>query len=178
MADSQPQPQAPQESLRTQLAQARTQNLARLEAYALAGVFPKNKERPGLLNVFRDAEGHLCAVANLINMDGRKELIEETAEEDNFIVLADVKRGPLLDWILESGLTQEEIGMIQVPYMGEFEQEVPVVDEQELARMRAEEVERLRSALLQVHKAIAANTTASLEIAVSRISGSVIASRM
>ncbi len=159
------------EELRKELAAARAENLMRLEAYALSGAFPKNQEQPGLLNVFRDVDGHLCAVANLINLDGHSDLINVTASNDNFIVLANVSSGPLHNWILDSGFTQEEIGMIQVPYMGEFRGEEPIIEKPSIAEFRAEEVERVRTALLAVHRNIAANTVASLDIAVARHSG-------
>jgi hypothetical protein len=165
---TQPAPIHDEVLLRDQLAIARANNLVRLEAYALGGAFPKNQVSPGLLNVFRDDEGHLCAVANLINLDGHTNLIDATAAGDNFIVLANVASGPLLDWILESGFTQEEIGMIQVPYMGEFEGRIPVDNGPVLAQIRETETDRIRAALLQVHSNISANTLASLALAVER----------
>lgn len=165
-------PERQQDDLRQQLAEARSQNLARLQAYAETGAFPKNQTQPGLLNVFRDVDGHLCAVANLINLDGHTDLIDTTATEDNFIVLANVTSGPLLGWILESGFTQEEIGMIQVPYMGEFEETLPVVAEPQLAELRNEEVARVRSNLIEVHRNISANTLAALDLAVQRSTAS------
>lgn len=169
---TEPAPVQPDVRLRDRLAAARAENLARLETYAQSGAFPKNQVTPGLLNVFRDDEGHLCAVANLINLDGHTNLIDLTAKGDNFIVLADVTSGPLLDWILESGFTQEEIGMIQVPYMGEFQNGVPVRDDEpQLVDLRSAETDRVRAALLQVHSSISANTVASLDLAVQRATG-------
>jgi hypothetical protein len=171
VAQPHPVPSLDRSSLRHKLATARAHNLVRLEAYARAGAFPKNQVQPGTLNVFRDNEGHLCAVANLINLDGHTSLINATATDDNFIVLASVTEGPLLDWILTSGFTQEEIGMIQVPYMGEFQGPEPVIDEQQLAVIRAQEVERVRTALLEVHRALTENSQQSLDIAAQRASG-------
>tara|TARA_R110002073_G_scaffold245044_4_gene407460 strand:+ start:40581 stop:41282 length:702 start_codon:yes stop_codon:yes gene_type:complete len=167
---AQPAPASETTQLRDRLAIARAENLARLQAYAAAGAFPKNKVTAGLLNVFRDDEGHLCAVANLINMDGHTTLIDETAQGDNFIVLANVTSGPLLDWILDSGFTQEEIGMIQVPYMGRIDQpiEAPAQEAIIAAQMQQAETNRVRNALLQVHQSLSANTIASLDLAVER----------
>lgn len=175
---SMPAPVPNEINLRDKLAAARAQNLARLEAYAQNGAFPKNQVTPGLLNVFRDDEGHLCAVANLINIDGHANLVDTTARSDNFILLASVTSGPLLDWVLESGFTQEEIGMIQEPYEGEFQLENPIADEQELARFRAAEVVRVRTALLQVHRSISANTVASLDLAAQRANRGVAIARV
>ena len=45
------------------------------------------------------------------------DLVKQVAEQNNFIRLGDVKQGPLMDWILTSGLTQDEIVAIQEPFM-------------------------------------------------------------
>lgn len=111
-------PPRPQEDLRATLAKNRARHLDQLHDYWMAGAFPKNEVSSVITNIFRDSEGHLCAVANMIQKDGGNDaLIDETARAHNTIRLADVSAGPLYDWILTSGFTQEEIAMIQVPYM-------------------------------------------------------------
>lgn len=162
------------QEIRRALLASRQQNLTRLQQYIDAGVFPKNKVQPGLLNVFQDDEGHLCAVANLINLDGYTELISTTAVSDNYIVLAQQDSGPVVDWILASGFTQEEIGKIQVPYMGESNP--PLLQEldedlvrRQLAEFRRLEVQRLQSALTAVHAALVANTESSIDVALQRV---------
>src|SRR5438046_1023972 len=56
---------------RSELADHRARQIERLRAYAEAGVFPKNPSPlPAPVHMFRDAEGHLCAVANLVHLDG------------------------------------------------------------------------------------------------------------
>ena len=45
-------------------------------------------------------------------MSGEHALVGKVARESNFIRLGDVKSGPLMDWMLMSGLTQEEIDQI------------------------------------------------------------------
>ena len=176
-----PQEQAPEkpevsvdpQATRDNLQRARRQNLARLRMYIDAGVFPKNQVQPGLLNVFQDDEGHLCAVANLINWDGHTKLIASTTSTDNYIVLAQVDQGPLLNWILNSGLTQEEIGMIQVPYMGEFsmgeDSAAPLLAQQEINDFREQEIKRLQDTLGVVHTQLVANTASSIEVALQRV---------
>lgn len=104
-------------SARERLAKNRARHLDQLNAYWKAGVFPRNEELPIVGNVWRDSSGHLCAAANLINLDGHTELVDRTAKENNFVRLADVKEGDLHEWILQSGFTQEEVAMIQVPYI-------------------------------------------------------------
>ncbi len=112
-------PPSEREDLRDTLAKNRARHIDQLHEYWMAGTFPKNEIEPTITNVFRDSAGHLCAVANMIQRDGGNDrLIDETARTHNTIRLADVHEGPLYDWILTSGFTQEEVAMIQVPYMG------------------------------------------------------------
>jgi hypothetical protein len=104
------------------LQKRRTKNLAAFRAYRKGGVYPHNTWRTGPLNVWLDASGHMCAAATMISKDGKSELVKTTAEKDNFIRLQNVTEGALLDWILTSGFTIEEIDRIQAPavYPDEF----------------------------------------------------------
>lgn len=114
-----PRPAAPvldRAAVRAKLAAVRAANLARFRAYQRRGVFPDNTYSDGQLNVWRDAAGHLCAAATIINASGATALVEQVAAERNFVRLADVTSGPLLDWILTSGFTQAEIVAIQAPF--------------------------------------------------------------
>jgi hypothetical protein len=97
------------------LAARRDHNLAVFRAYRKAGTYAHNFVRTGPLNVWLDVEGHLCAAANMIDKDGQHDLVMKTAAASNQIRLLDVTDGPLLDWILTSGLTLEEIDRIQMP---------------------------------------------------------------
>lgn len=114
-------PSAPSEvvpdraALREALALRRATNLARLHDYRLAKVYPENTFQPGLQHVWIDASGRRCAVATLIERDGAAALVQRIGETDNFIRTATVTAGPVHDWILGSGFTQEEIVMIQFP---------------------------------------------------------------
>jgi hypothetical protein len=101
--------------VRKALEKRRAKNLAAFRAYRKAGVYPHNTVRPGPLNVWRDAENHLCAAATMIWADGKHDLVDDTAKDDNQIRLMNVTEGALLDWILTSGFTVEEIDMIQAP---------------------------------------------------------------
>jgi hypothetical protein len=104
-------------TLRSKLAMHREQQIERLHAYAVAGQFPHNFTSPTDLHTFRDAEGRYCAVANLVHQDGRDDLVEQTVREHNDLAVHDVTDGPMKAWILESGLTQEELERIQLPAM-------------------------------------------------------------
>ena len=151
-------------SIRAKLVEQRAANLARFRAYQKAGVFPVNTVRPGKLNVWIDDEGHICAAATIIKMSGLDELVQRTGEQTNFIRLANVKQGPLMDWMLTSGFTQEEIAAIQAPfaYPGD---ESDAINEQQ----RALETARLTKLYKQVTAKLVKNQKASIEIAVSRV---------
>jgi hypothetical protein len=99
------------------LADAREQRVADLEAYANAGLFPLNDGAfSHMTPVFVDRRNVPCAVAYLLLKSGAKELVEEVRQKNNLIRLWDLKEGPVLDWILASGLTREECALIQPSY--------------------------------------------------------------
>ena len=151
-------------TIRAKLVDQRAANLARFRTYQKAGVFPVNTVRPGKLNVWIDHEGHICAAATIIKMSGLDELVQRTGEQNNFIRLANVKQGPLMDWMLTSGFTQEEVAAIQAPfaYPGD---ETEAINEQQ----RAIETARLTKVYKQVTAKLVKNQKASIEIAVSRL---------
>lgn len=105
--------------VRAALAKRRDHNLASFRLYAKAGIYPHNFVRPGPLQTWLDRDGHLCAAATIINMDGQKELVAQTAKTNNNIRLLDVTDGALMDWMLTSGFTIEEIDRIQEPGFNE-----------------------------------------------------------
>lgn len=150
------------DALRATLAARRRAHLGELRRYVEAGVFPRNTYAPGFVNVFEDDQGHLCAVANLMARDGHLDMVRRTAIDTNFIRLADVESGPLLDWILGSGFTQEEIAQIQEPY---FEVEYEAPSETELLE---EEKRRLQGVLRGVISILERDERTSLDLAVTR----------
>ena len=160
------------DSVRAALVVQRAKNLAAFRAYQKAGVFPNNVVADRKLNVWRDERNHLCAAATIINMSGQTELVNRVAEQNNYIKLGDVTTGPLMDWILTSGFTQDEIAAIQEPYMP-IAQKLPrprredprVVD----ARLRAAETARLAKRYTEVDAMVVKNQKASIEAAVTRL---------
>jgi hypothetical protein len=159
-------------TIRARLAAARGRNLAAFRAYQKNGVFPSNTFQPNKLNVWRDADGHLCAAATIIAQSGEHDLVRRVAEQNNFIRLGDVKQGPLMDWILMSGFTQDEIAAIQEPFSpvtNPQRREQPtdpvVVD----AKLRAAEDARLRARYAVVTKMLVDNQQKSLDLATDRI---------
>jgi len=150
-------------AVRSALAKARAQNLARFQAYQQRGVFPRNTFSDSKLNVWRDDDGHLCAAATIIDASGQHDLVSRVADQTNFIRLADVRQGPLMDWILTSGFTQDEIAAIQEPFMPV---ERPDQSEQNL---RQAENARLRAKYTAVTRMLRANEAKSLDAATDRI---------
>ncbi|MCE9579795.1 MAG: hypothetical protein K8W52_42150 [Deltaproteobacteria bacterium] len=97
------------------LAARRAKNLAAFRAYRKGGVYPHNTIRSGPLNVWIDDDGHLCAAATMIAADGRRDLVDQVAATNTNLRLLDVTDGPVMDWLLTSGFTLEEIDRIQAP---------------------------------------------------------------
>jgi hypothetical protein len=153
------------DTVRAALVKARAANLAAFRTYQTKGIFPSNTYKPGKLNVWLDENGNLCAAATIIKMSGKADLVSKVAEQNNFIRLADVKQGPLMDWILASGFTQAEIAMIQEPFM-------PVVREPALApskpiladsKLRKAEDARLRATYKKVEAQLVKASKKSLD---------------
>jgi hypothetical protein len=156
-------------AVRAALAKARATNLASFRVYQKKGIFPNNTFTPGKLNVWLDTSGNFCAAATLIKMSGNDDLVNKVAEQNNFIRLADVRQGALMDWILTSGLTQDEIAAIQEPFMGVFEPEEPAQPILVDAKLRKAEDARLRAKYRAVDKMIVKNTKKSLDAATDRL---------
>ena len=152
------------DAVRAKLVEQRAANLARFRSYYRGKVYPSNVYKPGELNVWRDEDGHFCAAATIIRSSGEVALVDKVAEQSNFIRLADVKQGPLMDWILTSGFTQEEIVMIQKPF-NPVTVKPPVID----PSLRAKETARLLKVYKDVDAKLVKAQQLSLERAVDRL---------
>ncbi len=151
-------------AVRKALAARRDHNRAAFRAYWTAGVYPQNTERVGPLNVWRDANGHLCAAATMIDKDGKHDLVMATAKSNNHIRLLDVTDGPLLDWLMTSGLTLEEIDRIQAPMV-----RPPPRPEQTAQEMAAAETKRLKDGYVATDQYLIDHEKAGLDEAVARL---------
>lgn len=174
------------------LADARRTQIARLREYRTRGEFPVNRVRPGMVNIFVDERtGALCAVANLIAASGNRALVDSTAAANNFVRVADMTSGPVIDWILTSGLTKEEAVYIQEPYMyqepSEPSEPPPADDPPSLSAVgdlpatptvspRVAEKQRLRRHFVQVERRLEAEFETSLDLAMSRLPAAFLAS--
>jgi hypothetical protein len=110
-----------------------------------------------------DKEGHLCAAATMIDKDGKHELVIETGKTNNQIRLMNVTEGALLDWILTSGFTIEEIDVIQAPSIGGDEW-MP----DEMRDWTAEDA-RLRKVYARTDAWLGRHKQAGLDVAVDRL---------
>ncbi|HEY5934567.1 MAG TPA: hypothetical protein VIU61_08030 [Kofleriaceae bacterium] len=168
-------PQVDRAKVRAALIANRNANLARFRAYYRAGKYPSNVYADGLTNVWRDEDGRLCAAATIMKASGEGALVEKIAEQNNFIKLADVTQGPVLDWILTSGFTQAELVAIQKPFQRvgqiEFEEQaeqlkpIAVID----PTLRTDETVRLTKLYRRVDARMMKTTTTSLDLAVERL---------
>lgn len=144
------------------LAARRAQMIAWLHDYAAAGVFPRDDAgRP--LSVFRDTHGVRCPMAELIFRSGHADLVDQVATTHNNLRLADVHSGPLHAWILASGLTQEEVAMIQGALSVDEMQEMQM-NQAKLARAWGEVAGSLRTA----EAALRAATPYAIQLAQTR----------
>lgn len=157
--------------VRAMLVQNRAANVARFLAYQQNGSFPSNVYTGRALNVWRDTEGNFCAAATIIRASGQTALVDQIAEDDNFIRLATVTTGPMMDWILTSGLTQAELALIQRPFR-------PVATNPSLENpglvaaspaLRATESARLAKLYRQINATLVRNQKHSVEAAVDRL---------
>jgi hypothetical protein len=153
-------------ALRAKLAENRSANLAAFRAYRIAGVYPSNVHASSLANVWRDDDGHYCAAATIIRTSGNVALVERVAEENNAFRIVDVAQGPVMDWILTSGLTQAELVLIQRPFRPVAQDlDKPAVD----PALRAAETRRLAKLYKSIERKLANQRGASLEAAVERL---------
>jgi hypothetical protein len=159
--------------LRQALVEERQVNLERFHAYRKKRIYPHNTYQPGMLNVWKDDDDHLCAVATLVHLGGRDDIVDTVAGNDNFVKTADLTDGPLIDWVLSSGLTQEEVVMIQQPSAAD----VAAMEAEERAEQRrikrylAREDARLAKVYKTVEKTLTAPriADAGLDLATARL---------
>ncbi|MEL6343530.1 MAG: hypothetical protein AAFV53_10375 [Myxococcota bacterium] len=146
----------------------RQRRLNDLSTYAAAGQFPQKDGVPGWHHQFLDANDVPCAVASLIWTSGHEALVRTTAETQNDVILSELEAGPLVEWVLTSGLTMEEVAVIQEPG---FEPDFVGIDILEPAMPIAEleEIQRVRDHLAAVHQLISVDTESSIAKAMARL---------
>jgi hypothetical protein len=99
---------------------ARRQNLDRLHAYNTAGQYPRHRGIGQAYSAYRpcfiDAEARVCAVASLVISSGHRELAQTIAATSNEAYLHEMDSPDLLAWGQQSGLTLDELSLIQPSY--------------------------------------------------------------
>jgi len=93
--------------------------VATLRAYRDRGEFPHNYDFPGeLVPYFVDREtGTRCAVAQLLETTGRRDIVDRVARTNNNVRVAQLATDTAFTgWLDAHGLTLEEAARIQVPY--------------------------------------------------------------
>lgn len=155
-------------AVRAGLAVARTRQIARLRAYRAAGRFPARRHpfgRPPAHRIleaplFVDLDGNPCAVAYLMQRAGWAREVAAIAQATPGVHVEEVTSGPIVDWVLRSGLTQDEATLIQPDYRV-FAAKL----DKEIARDR----KRLHAHFRAVEAQLIATTEVSLDIATVRL---------
>lgn len=95
---------------------SRIRMIGLLEGYREAGRFPINYYRYERIPVFIDQDGTHCAVAYLLQQTGNEELAQRIAAAGNYAWVKDIHEAGLLEWQKTSGLSIEELKLIQGAY--------------------------------------------------------------
>jgi hypothetical protein len=91
-----------------------------LEVYRDRGIFPHNYDFPGqAIPYFVDRKtGTLCAVANLLEKSGRRDIVDRVAATNNNVWVDELATDTAFaGWLDVNGLTLAEAARIQVPYV-------------------------------------------------------------
>ena len=109
--------QSEHESVRQYLAAKRNWQIRTLEKYADRGRFPRNEGYADrAVPIFVDHYGTHCAVGYLMHCSGHDDKVASIVQQNNLVCVKDVQQGPLIDWVIVSGLTQTEAALIQPGY--------------------------------------------------------------
>ncbi len=149
---------APTSPIHSDLEARRAQMIEWLVDYTNRGEFPTDEQ--GLpISVFKDSRGVRCPMAELIFRSGHADLVDAIALEDNRARLGDIHEGPVHDWMLGSGLTHDEIVMIQG--IADFSNNFQINVEQ--PQLIVAQRERVRGRLETAQAALRKDSTDSLK---------------
>lgn len=96
--------------------QSRKRMIHLLEDYCKVGNFPKNYYREARTPVFIDEHGTHCAVSYLLQQTGHENVSQQIAAANNYAWVKDIHHPALAAWQAESGLTLDELKLIQGAY--------------------------------------------------------------
>jgi hypothetical protein len=94
----------------------RSQYIQWLTEYRFAGNFPLNFYHRERIPVFIDENQTHCAVGYLMMRSGNDELANRIAQKDNYVWVKDLNVEGAAEWQSESGLSFEELKLIQGAY--------------------------------------------------------------
>lgn len=106
----------PTDNLDTEQYQSRNYMIQLLDGYRQRGIFPINYHKKERIPVFIDEDNTYCAVAYLLLNTGYKEVAERIAKDDNYIWVKEIDDPDFPAWQQSSGLTLEELKLIQGAY--------------------------------------------------------------
>jgi hypothetical protein len=108
-------------SLTAQQQANRLRNLDVLHSYWQAGIFPKNTHHSNRQPYFIDDYNNYCAVGYLMKESGANAMARAIHESQNFSYLANIQHPDLINWAKNSGLSLDELALIQPGYGGEWQ---------------------------------------------------------
>lgn len=98
------------------LKENREKNLYVLHQYWVTGVFPANTRHMNRQPYFIDDNNIYCAVGYLMKESGADEVAKDIQRTRNYSYLADIHHEKLMSWVKQSGLTFDELALIQPGY--------------------------------------------------------------
>jgi hypothetical protein len=103
--------------LSSNLQNRRAKMLDLLREYWQAGVYPGNYDHPGQRRpCFIDQRGNICAVGYLVEQTAGHDAASEINERFQYADISEMDHGSLDNWIAESGLSRDEVALIQPTY--------------------------------------------------------------
>jgi hypothetical protein len=102
------------------LQQQRLKNLNVLHSYWKTGVFPINDKHQNRQPYFIDKNNTYCAVGYLMKESGANDIAKEISKNQNYDYLLNIQHPKLMEWIENSGLSINELALIQPGYGGEW----------------------------------------------------------
>lgn len=97
----------------------RKANLDVLNAYWKNGVFPVNSQHQNRQPYFVDDTDIYCAVGYLMKQSGADDMARSIHATQNFNYLFDIDHPQLMKWVENSGLTLDELALIQPGYIND-----------------------------------------------------------
>jgi hypothetical protein len=174
-------PALTREQARAFLLQQREQHLEMFATYRLAKSYPSNTYTSSMANVWRDEQGHPCAVANLVLQSGNQALFQSIANDNNAFRVADIRLAiedsAVANWVLTSGFTQAELALIQRPFapVAQHRRPKPSVPSGNVASVRidaakkAKDTNRLAKLYAKIDAKLQRDSQASIDAAVDEL---------